>query len=173
MADTTPSELDITALLTENQRRARLFGRKKLLLVVSATHCPGCETLADQLGRREIREVLHKETYLVKIEAGDLYEAVAGSLRVGDWTLSLPGFPITWTWEVKEDGLVFHALGIGPLEEAAPLSGINDLLAGRSVWVPEAEGARVLVCRKDFCATLTAENGFSYAFDLNFPATRE
>ncbi|MEE2830689.1 MAG: hypothetical protein VX498_15995, partial [Myxococcota bacterium] len=145
----------------------------KLLLVVSATHCPGCETLAGQLGQRDIRETLHREAYLVKIEAGDLYKAVAGTLRVGDWTLSLPGFPMTWTWEVKEDGLAFHALGIGPLDEAAPLSGVQDLLEGRSAWVPEAEGARVLVCRNDFCATLTADNGFSYAFDLSLSATSE
>lgn len=171
MAEPRAGELDITELLVENHRRARRYGRSQLLLVASADNCPGCSQLESQLGRADLREQLANETYLVKIKAGDLYRGVAETIRIGDWTLSLPGFPITSSWQVDEDGLSFRALGIGPFDSMDPADGLRDLLEGRSVWVSEAEAAQVVVCREDYCSVLSAQNGFSQEFSVTLVDT--
>ena len=169
MTEATPLEMNLTDRMAENHRRALQFGRETLLLVASANHCSGCETLAEQLGSSAVRDQLAGTTYVVEVKAGDLYSGVAERMRIGDWTFGLPGFPLSSCWTVEPEGLRFRSVAIGPLDPLNPLDGLTDLLAGRSIWVAEAEAARIPVCRDTFCTVLHANNGFFEEFLVPLP----
>ncbi len=163
--------LDATADLVANVDRARTFGRTHLLVVVSASHCPGCATLAHQLDEPPVRQAIGNQGYLVRIHAGDLWDEVARSLRIGAWVLRSPGFPTTWVWTLDDGGLSFCSLALGPLSDRQPEADIAELLAGRSCWVPEAAGMSVEAKRGKEVLALNADNQFSAAFliDLDHP----
>ena len=165
----TPAELDITEVLRENQRRARRFGRSLLLLVVSAEHCSGCETLGRQLRDPELRKLLAGRAYVVQVKAGDLRGEVARLLRIGSWTLESPGFPTTWVWSVDETALSAHAVAVGPLDEFRPDKDLQSLLDGRSTCVPEAAGVKLQACSGSICFPLDRSNDFQADFQVELP----
>ncbi len=162
--------LDLSDTVARNAELARRFGRQTLLLVVSARNCAGCDVLAEQLASRPLRSMLAGTAYVVKVDAGDLYDAPARTVRVGPWTLESPGFPTTWAFQPCEEGLRFAALHLGPFDQDDPEDALEDLLAGRSGWVPEAEALTVQACSGLLCLPLNAKNGFFADFVLPTPA---
>jgi len=159
--------LDVTAQVTENLRRAIDYGRDLLMLVVSATSCPGCDKLAEQLKDPELRGELAGRAYLVKVTAGDLHTGAARSVRLGGCTLESPGFPTTWVFRTEPNRLALHSVAIGPLDEFRPDQDLGALLDGRSTWVPEAAGARLQACTGGFCLSLDRGNDFSADLEVD------
>lgn len=158
--------LDLTDTLAINVARARSFGRELLLLVVSAQNCAGCDRLAEQLDDPAARGRLAGRAYVVKVSAGDLYAGAETSVRVGDWTLESPGFPTTWAFRVGDEDLGFHALALGPLDEASADEDLDGLLDGDSCWVREAGGVSAQACSGLLCLPLNAGNGFHADFAI-------
>lgn len=158
--------LDLTDTVNRNAQLARRFGRKTLLLVVSARNCAGCDVLAEQLASSALRSMLAGTAYVVKVDAGDLHDDPRRTVQVGAWTLESPGFPTTWAFLPDADGLRFAALHLGPFEPDDPEEGLRDLLEGRSGWVAEAESLTVQACSGLLCLPLNAKNSFSADFLL-------
>ncbi len=156
--------LDATDIVRLNAARAREFGRELLLLVVSADNCAGCDRLAEQLRSPAVRSELAGRAYVVLLKAGDLYDGPEGAVRVGAWSLESPGFPTSWAFRLGEDGLTFHALALGPLDEAAPEEDVRGLLDGQSCWVPEAGAVAAQACSGLLCLPLSARNSFHADF---------
>ncbi len=160
------SVLDLTDLVTENARRAREYSRDCLILVVSADNCPGCDELAWQLDRPQVRDVLAGSAYVVRVEAGDLYADPPRTVRIGAWTLESAGFPTTWVWGVRDSELRFRSVALGPFQGLGPAEAVRDLTEGRSHIVSEARGAKLKACSGGFCLVLDADNDFSQEFAL-------
>jgi len=137
--------LDVTETVAENVRRARSYGRSRLLLLVSADNCPGCSRLDDQLKQDGLRQALLEGTYVCQLKVGDLYDDPPAALTIGAATLRSPGFPTCWLWDVHESELHFVALALGPLSDHAPEEDLSRLLAGSSYRVPEAAGITIRV----------------------------
>ena len=158
------SVLDLTEQVTENARRARAFARDALLLVISADNCPGCDELAWQLGRPEVRAFLSGSAYVVRVKAGDLYDNPPRTVKIGDWTLESAGFPTTWTFGVTHEELRFRSVALGPFQGTSAVDGVRDLTEGLSRIVSEAKSARLTVCSGPFCMVLDQSNEFHQDF---------
>ncbi|HCP45607.1 MAG TPA: hypothetical protein DIU15_06180 [Deltaproteobacteria bacterium] len=158
--------LDVTTTLAENVRRARSYGRSRLMVVVSADNCPGCEQLAEQLGQPPLRQLLLESAYVCRLKVGDLYANPPSSIRIGSWTLRSPGFPTSWLWDIDDDGLHFVALALGPLSHHEPEDDISRLLAGTSYRVPEAAGITIRATSPDQDHPLDESNGYWARFSV-------
>lgn len=156
--------LDLTEQVGENARRARAFHRDSLLLVVSADNCPGCDELALQLDRPEVRDILAGSGYVVRVKAGDLYANPPRTVKIGTWTLESAGFPTTWVWGVEKDELQFRSVALGPFQGVSAGEAVRDLTEGRSHIVAEAQGTKLMACSGDFCLVLDRDNDFSQDF---------
>ncbi len=164
-------ELDLTETVQEHWRQANAAGRTRLVLVVSAANCAGCEELARQLSSPEVVRVLEADALVCMAKAGDLYDDVAGRVRIGHWTLESPGFPTTWIFEPDPlGGLSFRSLVLGPLPSSVPHLALSDALAGTSSWPEEASGVQVKVCAGLMCLVLREDNGFRTEFQIRLPA---
>lgn len=164
-------ELDLTETVREHWADALAAGRTRLVLVVSAENCAGCETLARQLRAPEVRRLLEGRAAVCSAKAGDLYDDPAGRVRIGHWTLESPGFPTTWVFAPGDrGGLAFCSLILGPIPSSIPEAELSAALAGTSAWPEEAAGARVRVCAGALCFVLREENGFRADFRIRLPA---
>jgi len=158
--------LDVTQTVGENLRRARGYGRSRLLLVVSAENCPGCSRLDEQLKEPELRQMLLGSAYVCRMKVGDLYNDPPAAIRIGSWTLRSPGFPTSWLWDIDEAGLHFLALALGPLGDDAPKQDLSRLFSGSSYRVPEAAGIRIQVESPDSEHLLSETNDFWAQFTV-------
>jgi hypothetical protein len=164
-------ELDLTETVRGHWQQANAKGRSRLLLVVSAENCGGCDELARQLSSPEVLQVLGADAIVCLAKAGDLYDDPAGRVRVGHWTLESPGFPTTWVFEPDgENGLLFQSLILGPLPSSVPHLALSEALAGTSVWPAEADRVQVKVCAGPMCFVLRESNGFKADLRLQLPA---
>ncbi len=164
-------ELDLTETVQEHCRQANAEGRSRLLVVVSAENCGGCDELARQLATPAVARVLEADSVVCVAKAGDLYDDAAGRLRIGHWTLESPGFPTTWIFEPDADGgLSFQALILGPLPSSVPHLALSEALAGTSVWPEEASRVQVKVCAGLMCFVLREDNGFRADLRIRLPA---
>jgi len=163
------AELDVTEAARDGLTEALAAGRSRLLLVVSAENCPGCETLGRQLERPEVVRLLEERATVVKVSAGDLYGEAADLVRIGHWTLRSPGFPTTWIFSPDEGGLTFCSLILGPLTSGIPEADLSAAFAGTSEWPDEAAGAVVPVCAGPVCFVLKEANGFRADFRIRLP----
>ena len=163
-------EIDVTEPLRGALRSAVAEGRRRLLLVVSASNCPGCDTLKSQLARPEVARLLDERAAVLEVDAGDLYDDPAGIVRIGHWTLASPGFPTTWVFEPDaRDGAAFVSMALGPLPDI-PEADLSAAFAGTSCWPDEASGATVKVCAGPVCFVLREGNGFRAEFRVRLPA---
>ena len=160
------AELDVTDAVRGALQDARAGGRSRVLLVVSAENCAGCDQLGRQLARPEVQRLLDDRAAVVKVSAGDLYDDPADSVRIGHWTLQSPGFPTTWVLEPDAGGLAFCSLILGPIPGDIPEADLSAALAGTSAWPDEAAGVRVRVCTGPICLLLREENGFRADFRI-------
>lgn len=137
---------------------------ERLLLVLAADSCPGCDTLSEQL--LEHGDILGSATDIIKAVGGDLERgAVPLGLTIGHVTVTGPGVPMGLLFDVAAPGkLDFRALLLGPLHAGEPARTLADLLVGRSHWVPEASGAKIQVCIDGLCLPLHASNRFHSPF---------
>ncbi len=163
------TELDATPIARKGLTDALAAGRSRLLLIVSADNCPGCDTLARQLASPEVVRLLDERATVVKVSAGDLYDEAADIVRVGHWTLRSPGFPTTWIFTPDEGGLTFCSLILGPLTSGIPEADLSAALAGTSEWPDEAAGTTVSVCAGPVCLVLKESNGFRADFRVRLP----
>ncbi len=163
------SELDVTELVRGALAEAREGGRPRVLLVVSAENCPGCDQLHRQLGRPEVQRLLADRATVLEVSAGDLYDEVVEVVRIGHWTLASPGFPTTWMFEPDEGGLSFCSLILGPLPGDIPEAELSAAFAGTSAWPDEASGVTVRVCAGPVCLVLKESNGFRTDFRIRLP----
>jgi hypothetical protein len=160
------SELDVTAQIRTALAEALSGGRTRVLLVVSASNCPGCEQLARQLKRPEVVRLLDERTTVLTVSAGDLYDDPADSVRIGHWTLQSPGYPCTWIFEPDDGGLSFCSLILGPMPGGIPEAELSAAFAGTSVWPDEASGIKLRVCTGPVCLVLREDNGFRSDFRI-------
>ena len=164
-------ELDITDSVRRLARSAALRGASRLLIVVSADHCAGCEEWSRQLAQPEVARLLAQQSEVLTVDAGDLYDDPASSVRIGHWTLRSPGFPTTWIFAPEADGsLSFCSLILGPTTSGIPEADLSAALAGTSCWPDEADGVRVTVCAGPVCLPLRESTGFRADFRIKLPA---
>ncbi len=164
-------ELDLTESVQEHWRQALAAGCSRLLVVVSAENCAGCDALARQLAAPEVVRLLEGRAAVCTAKAGDLYDDPAGKVRIGHWTLQSPGFPTTWIFEPDaRGGLTFCSLILGPIPSSIPEAELSAALAGTSAWPDEAFGAQVRVCAGPICFVLREDNGFRADFRIRLPA---
>ena len=163
-------ELDITDSVRRLAQSARQRGASRLLVVVSASSCPGCDEWARQLALPEVARLLGQQSEVLRVDAGDLYEDPAGRVRVGHWTLESPGFPTTWIFALDADGaLAFCSLILGPTTSGIPEADLSAALAGTSCWPDEAASVRVTVCAGPVCLPLREATGFRADFRIKLP----
>jgi len=163
------AEIDVTPQVRAALSEALLGGRSRVLLVVSAANCPGCDDLARQLKRPEVVRLLDERATVVTVSVGDLYDDPADTIRVGHWTLQSPGYPTTWILEPDEGGLSFCALLLGPMPGGIPEAELSAAFAGTSVWPDEADGLKLRVCAGPICLILREQNGFRADFRIRLP----
>lgn len=163
--------LDLTSIVGPAVAAAREAGQTRLLVVVSAENCAGCERLADQLDEPAVQASL-RVAAVVHVNAGDLYGEPADHVALGGWSLQSPGFPITWVFEVEAQALSFSALAVGPLDHHVPEHDVASLLGGESVWVHEAGGLTVQACAGDLCVPIRGSDDFRASFSIPWPDPR-
>lgn len=164
-------ELDLTDTLRELWSDAIAANRSRLLLIVSAENCAGCDELDRQLRAPEIQRLLDVQATVHVAKAGDLYDDPAGRVRIGHWTLESPGFPTTWIFEPDANGgLTFCSLILGPIPSSIPQAELSAALAGTSAWPDEAAGVQVRVCAGPMCFVLRESNDFRADFRIRLPA---
>ena len=61
------AELDVTDQVRTALAEALAGGRSRVLLVVSASSCPGCDQLAHQLARPEVVRLLDERATLLTV----------------------------------------------------------------------------------------------------------
>jgi hypothetical protein len=160
------AELDVTEAARAALREALAGGRSRVLVVVSAENCAGCDTLHRQLARPEVQRLLSERATVLEISAGDLYDEPASAIRMGQWSLQSPGFPSTWIFEADPGGLRFCSLILGPVPGDIPEADLSAALAGTSAWPDEAAGLKVRACAGLLCMVLREENGFRADFRI-------
>lgn len=137
-----------------------------ILVVLGAKGCHGCDVLAAQLASHGA--ALGDGAEILDAVAGDFPSGRhATELRIGHASFAAPGIPLSVLFRpAGKAKLDFLSLLLGPLDERRPAEALASLRAGRSQWVPEAEGARIAVCVGSLCFSLDASNAFRQPFSI-------
>lgn len=131
---------DLSRYLPWLERQRAQRGAQRILLVLTAQRCDGCETLKAQLERHA--ELL-SETLVVLAEGGDLRGRCFFGLRLEDIEIHAPGVPTALVLQPVDGGMAVVAVSLGPLDANSTSRQLVDLLSGHSRACAEAAGARL------------------------------
>ena len=116
----------------------RRRGVDRLLLVLTARNCPGCDELKHQLVRHGAGLT---RALIVQAECGDLHGPSYFAIQWGKVVLRFPGVPTTLLIDVNDpEVLTLLALSLGPLTRGQEEEELSGLLQGKSRWIREAAG---------------------------------
>ena len=133
-------DLDPYASFLMGQARRR--GAQRILFVLTARSCHGCETLKAQL---EGYADLLSETLVVLAEAGELRGPCYFGIALGGVQIHVPGVPTSFVFSARGESFDGTGAGLGPLDGHRSRDQLVTLLGGGHHACAEARDATLRV----------------------------